>query len=149
MKIILATDGTQYSDAATDILARIGLGPGDMIKVICVIDMAVPLAMDVYGGYMPDTDQLETAARERASRVVEDGITKLRARFADVEIAGDVLFGSPDSRIVEAAEEMPADLVVIGSHGYNRWERLLLGSVSNSVVQHAHCSVLIARSPAA
>jgi nucleotide-binding universal stress UspA family protein len=149
MKIILATDGTQYSDAAMAVLARMELKAGDTIKAICVIDMAVPLAMDVYGGYMPDTGQLETAARERASHVVEDSIGRLRALFPDVEIAGDVLFGSPESRIVETAEEMAADLIVIGSHGYNRWERLLLGSVSNSVVQHAHCSVLIARSPTA
>lgn len=61
-------------------------------------------------------------------------------------ISSDILFGSPDSRIVETAEELKADMIVLGSHGYNRWERLLLGSVSDSVVHHAHCSVLIVRS---
>ena len=64
-----------------------------------------------------------------------------------VEISTDVLFGSPDSRIVEAAEEMRPDLVVVGSHGYSRWEILLLGSVSDSVVHHAPCSVLVVRTP--
>ena len=59
----------------------------------------------------------------------------------------DVLFGSPDSRIVETAEEIAADLVVVGSHGYSRWERLLLGSVSDSVVHHSPCSVLVVRTP--
>ena len=49
---------------------------------------------------------------------------------------------------VETAEEMGADMIVLGSHGYKRWERLLLGSVSNSVVHHAHCSVMVVRSPA-
>jgi nucleotide-binding universal stress UspA family protein len=62
-----------------------------------------------------------------------------------VEISGELLFGSPDSRIVEAAESFGADLIVVGSHGYNRWERLLLGSVSASVVHHAPCSVLVVR----
>jgi nucleotide-binding universal stress UspA family protein len=148
MKIILATDGTRFSEAAADILSKLNTG-ADTIKVICVIDMAVPLAVDVYGGYVPDTAALEKAARARASRVVDETIEKLRTRLSDAQITGDLLFGSPDSRIVEAAEEMAADLIVLGSHGYNRWERLLLGSVSNSVVHHAHCSVLIARTPAA
>ena len=39
-----------------------------------------------------------------------------------------------------------ADLIIVGSHDYNRWERLLLGSVSDSVIHHAPCSVLLVRS---
>ena len=145
MKAILATDGTKYSDAATEVLQKLKLGEGDMVKVVCVIDMAMPLAVDVYGGFAPDTTAIENAAREHAARVVESTSHAVRDLSADVEIASEVLFGSPDTRIVEAAEEIGADLIVIGSHGYNRWERMLLGSVSESVVHHAHCSVLIAR----
>ncbi|HQZ97301.1 MAG TPA: universal stress protein, partial [Pyrinomonadaceae bacterium] len=63
-------------------------------------------------------------------------------------ISGEVLFGSPGSRIVETAEQIGADLIIIGSHGYRRWERILLGSVSSSVVHHAPCSVLVVRLPA-
>jgi nucleotide-binding universal stress UspA family protein len=62
-----------------------------------------------------------------------------------VAITSDVLYGTSESRIVETAEEMKADLIVLGSHGYKAWERMLLGSVSNSVVHHAHCSVLVVR----
>ena len=40
---------------------------------------------------------------------------------------------SPESGIVEKAEEMKVDLIIVGSHGYSRWERLLLGSVSDPV----------------
>jgi nucleotide-binding universal stress UspA family protein len=147
MKTILATDGTKYSEAAAGILDKLSLGRGDEIRVVCVIDMAMPLAVDVYGGIMPDTTLIESAARENASQVLEDTMNRLRERFNEVEITGDILFGSPDSRIVEAAEELSAELIVIGSHGYNRWERMLLGSVSDSVVHHAHCSVLVARPP--
>jgi len=64
-------------------------------------------------------------------------------------VSSDILFGSPDGRIVETAEEMAADIIVIGSHGYKQWERLLLGSVSDSVVHHAPCSVLVVRSQTA
>jgi len=108
--------------------------------------MAVPLAIDVYGGYIPETSEMERTARENAERVVQTTVEKLKSLFNEPPgISTDVLFGSPDSRIVETAEEMEADLIVIGSHGYNAWERLLLGSVSNSVVHHAPCSVLVAR----
>lgn len=150
MKIILATDGTKFGEAATEMLGNFRLGEGDSVKVISVVDMAVPLAVDVYGGYLPDTSELEKAARENASKVIESTCEKIRSTFVDekVGVSGEVLFGSPDSRIVETAEELNADLVILGSHGYKRWERLLLGSVSSSVVHHAHCSVLVVRSAA-
>ena len=149
MKVLLATDGTKYSDAATDMAARLHLQAGDEVKVVCVVDMAVPLAIDIYGGYIPETTEIEKAARENAERIVRGTMDSLKARLGDqnANLSSEVLFGSPDSRIVETAEENGTDLVVIGSHGYNAWERLLLGSVSNSVAQHAPCSVLVVRLP--
>jgi len=151
MKIILATDDTKFGDAAAEILCKFSLSDGDEVKVISVVDMAMPLAIDIYGGYLPDTTELETVAREQAEKVVEATTAKLQGFFGgkSVDISSDVLFGSPDSRIVETAEELAADMIVIGSHGYKRWERLLLGSVSDSVVHHAHCSVLVVRSQSA
>lgn len=147
MKIILATDGTKFGDAATEMLSNFKLGSGDSVRVVSVVDMAVPLAVDVYGGYLPDTTELEKVARETASKVIESTKERIRSFFkgSDVDVSGEVMFGSPDSRIVETAEETGADLIILGSHGYKRWERLLLGSVSSSVVHHAHCSVLVVR----
>ena len=148
MKIILATDGTKFGDAATEMITNFRLGPGDSVRVISVVDMALPLAVDVYGGYLPDTSEIEKTARENASNVTDGTCEKIRKFFGSsgVDVSGDVLFGSPDSRIVETAEDIGADLIVLGSHGYRRWERILLGSVSSSVVNHAHCSVLVVRS---
>jgi nucleotide-binding universal stress UspA family protein len=56
-----------------------------------------------------------------------------------------VLTGSARRTIVEAAEAWGADLIVVGSHGYRSWERMLLGSVSQAVAAHAACSVEIVR----
>jgi nucleotide-binding universal stress UspA family protein len=147
MNILIATDGTSQGDSAIDMLRPFGLGPDDQIKIVSVVDMAVPLAIDVYGGYLPDTTELEKTARENAARVLGAAEGKTRAIVGDrsANITAELLYGSPESRIVEAAEQMPADLIIVGSHGYNRWERLLLGSVSDSVVHHAPCSVLIVR----
>lgn len=150
MRVLFATDGGKQSDMAFAAIKRLSLADGDEIKLISVVDMALPMAIDLYGGYLPDTSDLEKAARENAVKIVESGAEKVRS-FADpekVQISTDVLFGSPESRIVETAEEWKADLIVVGSHGYSRWERLLLGSVSDSVVHHAPCSVLVIRVPA-
>lgn len=147
MKFLLATDGSNYSEAASKMLDVFRFGVNDTIKIISVIDMALPMAMDIYGGYLPDTTEIEKLARENAEKIVDSLAQTLTEKYKDQSprISTEVLFGSPDSRIVETAEEFRADLIIIGSHGYNRWERLLIGSVSDSVVHHAHCSVLVVR----
>lgn len=150
MKVLFSTDGGKQCKVAVDTLRRFTLTEGDEIKVISVVDMAVPLAIDIYGGYLPETGELEKAARENAAKILEETAEQLKAfSYGDkVSISTEVLFGSPDSRIVETAEQWHADLIVIGSHGYSRWERLLLGSVSDSVLHHAPCSVLVVRTAA-
>ena len=147
MKILLATDGTKYADAAAQMLEKLRLGAGDEVKVVSVVDLAVPLAVDVYGGYLPDTTGLEMVARENATKALAGAADRFKAssNSKDVAVTTELLFGSPESRIVETAEADGADLIVMGSHAYKTWERLLLGSVSNSVVQHAPCSVLVVR----
>lgn len=130
-------------------IQKLSLGEGDEVHVISVVDMAVPMAVDIYGGYLPDTTELEKVAKDSAAKILDDAAAALKGTFGSrgVTVTSEVEFGSPDSRIVETAEERGTDLIVIGSHGYNRWERLLLGSVSNSVVHHAHCSVMVVRTP--
>lgn len=148
MKVLLATDGTKQSDAAVEILDRFCLNDGDTVTIITVIDMAVPMTIDIYGGFLPDTSELEKIARENAARVLDQTAERVRGfcKSGNVSITTDTLFGSPESRIVETAEQSETDLIIIGSHGYNAWERLLLGSISDSVVRHAPCSVLVVRS---
>jgi nucleotide-binding universal stress UspA family protein len=149
MKILFATDGAKQSDAAVDMLQHFALNDGDEIKIVSVVDMAVPMAIDIYGGYLPDTTELEKTARENAAKLLEKTAEKVKSHFEgkNLDVSTDVLFGSPESRIVETSEEMHPDLIVVGSHGHSRWERLLLGSVSDSVVHHAPCSVLVVRTP--
>lgn len=150
MKILFATDGAKQSNAAAEMLRSFALSDGDEIKIVSVVDMAVPMAIDIYGGYLPDSGELEKTARENASKLLEQTESTIKSYFEgkNLAISSEVLFGSPESRIVETAEAIHPDIIVLGSHGYSRWERLLLGSVSDSVVHHAPCSVLIVRTPA-
>lgn len=149
MKVLLATDGTKHSELAVESLNNFAFTKGDIIKIISVIDMAMPLSIDIYAGYLPNTAELEKIARENAENTLENTLklTKQIIKDEEVFIESDILVGSPESRIVECAEEFEADLIIVGSHGYNKWERLLLGSVSDSVIHHAPCSVLVVRTP--
>jgi nucleotide-binding universal stress UspA family protein len=148
MKVILATDGTKQSEAAIEITKALNLQQGDEILVISVLDMALPLSVDIYAGYQPSTEEIEKTFKENAVKTLEIAKNKLLELFhsKNVSIDSELLTGSPESRIVEKAEDSDADLIIVGSHGYNRWERLLLGSVSDSVIHHAPCSVLVVRS---
>lgn len=148
MKILVATDGTEHSREALNAVLSFNLSNGDEIKLISVVDMAIPPTVDLYGGFLPATNEFETAVRSNSEKIVEEARQYLEVRIlnAKIIISTASLSGSPDSRIVETAEAMNADLIIVGSHGYNRWERLLLGSVSDSVVHHAPCSVLVVRS---
>jgi nucleotide-binding universal stress UspA family protein len=147
MKILLATDGSPCSEDAVKMISRFAFSEEDSLKVISVIDMALPLSIDIYGGFLPPNVELEAAVRENAERILKETVGQITssAKIDPRQITTEVLFGSPESRIVETAEEMHADVIVVGSHGYNSWERLLLGSVSDSVVHHAPCSVLVVR----
>jgi nucleotide-binding universal stress UspA family protein len=150
MKILLATDGAKQSNAAAEMLKRLVIQDGDQIIVVSVIDLAMPMAMDIYGGYLPDTTEFEKAAKEGANRALSETAENLRAHVSgkNVEVTTELLLGSPESRIVELADEVKPDLIVVGSHGYSSWERLLLGSVSDAIVHHAPCSVMVVRCPA-
>lgn len=147
MKIILATDGTKHSNPIFEILKTINLSEGDEIRIITVVDMAVPMAVDMYAGYLASTTEIEKSLRENAQLIIENSIKKVQDIIdsKNIIVSNEILSGSPESRIVETAEEIKADLIIVGSHGYNRWERLLLGSVSDSVIHHAPCSVLVVR----
>jgi len=57
----------------------------------------------------------------------------------------DIHFGSPGPIICEYAERMEADLIIIGSHGRTGLRRMLMGSVAETVVRHAACSVIVVR----
>ena len=91
--------------------------------------------------------QLDEIARRDAERVSKESVETIRASFPDqaVCVTGLVELGRPAQLIVEAADTWDADLIVVGSHGHGFWGRLALGSVSDAVVHHAKCSVVVVK----
>jgi nucleotide-binding universal stress UspA family protein len=81
---------------------------------------------------------------EEAQRLLDAQVEQIKADGGTVAQA-HLRIGRPDEQIVDSAEEIGAGLIVMGSRGLGGIRRLLMGSVSDSVVRHAHCPVLIVR----
>lgn len=147
MKVLLATDGAEFSNCALATIGKFNFSADDEIKIISVIDMAVNSAINIYAGYLPTTIELERSAKENAEKIVTETKEKIQSLFPNLllNLTTEKIIGSPESKIVETANQMKADLIIIGSHGYNRLERIFLGSTSDSVIHHAPCSVLVIR----
>jgi nucleotide-binding universal stress UspA family protein len=144
MKILLAIDGSECSRAAVNEVARRPWPADSQVKVISIVEPPVPLAAEPYMGLGVYFEEAEQLMRKEAGKSVEQASAKLSAA-GGLQVSTEILTGSPKRMIVEAAEAWGADLIVVGSHGYQSWERMLLGSVSQSVAAHAECSVEIVR----
>ncbi len=150
MKILLAVDGSDYSNAAVDAVAERPWPEGSVVEIICAIDLPVVPIPDTW--IMPDSyyTQQERAAAEQAGAVVKEARHRLKAgRTAELETITKTIVGRAPDVILDEAEKWNADLIVLGSHGYRGLKRFLLGSVSQAVATHAPCSVEIVRQRAA
>jgi nucleotide-binding universal stress UspA family protein len=148
MKILLATDGSATSQEAVLALCRlIDLQAKAEVQVVSVAERPAPLTVAPFGVLVEHYNELEKIADARALENSELAAAALREKRTDLTVRTSVLFGSPAQAIVEMAQEWAADLIVVGSHGYGLWQRVLLGSVSQAVVSHAPCSVLVVRQP--
>ena len=146
MKILLAVDGSSCSDAAVEEIGRRPWSQGSSVKVLNAFEL--PLAATPEGWAIPQNyfEEMDEAVRTRARSIVDRALAQLKkSDNKTITIDGQFIPGSPRAVILDEAESWGADLIVVGSHGYSRWERLLLGSVSQSVVSHAKCSVEVVR----
>jgi nucleotide-binding universal stress UspA family protein len=143
--ILIAYDGSNFADAAIDEIAA-QFGPGRRVLVLTVWEPfeAIPfLGVGGVGANQDAVDAIVTDSEKGAHEVAEEG-TK-RARDAGLDADPLVESGAPAwQRIVEAAEEQNASLVVIGSRGRSGLGYVLLGSVAAAVSQHSKRPVLIA-----
>lgn len=147
MKVLIATDGSEFSKAAIEKACEmIGDLQNVSVEAISVVDKpyAPPEPFAVSADYYRD---VEAEMRKQVKNWTEEAETQIRKCLpdSDLELTTRVLVGKPDQLIIEEAETWGADLIVVGSHGYGFWKRAWLGSISNSVVQHAPCSVLVVR----
>jgi nucleotide-binding universal stress UspA family protein len=146
MRVLLAVDGSPYSDAAVNEVAS-RLWPKDAeVRVITAYELPLAPAPETWALPPDYFEKLDQAAREHAKSVEHVVVRKLATSLdPSIKVTGNILPGSPRSIILEEAERWKADLIVVGSHGYGAWHRFLLGSVSQAIVSHAKCSVEVVR----
>ena len=143
MKILLAIDGPKSSALAVEATSVHPWPTGTIVRVLSVVDQALTTAPEI-AALSAETIQTEYQQR---TQVADQQTTRFADWLASNGLATEkkVREGNPKSVIVHEAEEWGADLIVVGSHGHTGLKGWLLGSVAQSVVSHAPCSVYIVR----
>lgn len=147
MKVLLATDGSEQSQRAIRKLGTLFSGAEDTeVRIISVAEQAV-YGIEPAGTSAVYYQALEAEANRRATEVIASTESDIRTRYPALaaNLSSAIISGSPKAAIVEEAEKWNAELIIVGSHGYGFWKRALLGSVSDAVIRHAPCSVLVVR----
>lgn len=146
MKVLLAIDGSSYSDAAIETVGCRPWPPGSEIRVVTV---DAPIDPSYFHTGPTVYDDLVRQLRDEARVCLLNGVRSLSARSPDLNVSSALLVGSPQDKILEEAEQWGADLIVVGSHGKGILQWCLLGSVSMAIALYAPCSVEIVRAPTA
>lgn len=143
--VLIAYDGSEFADSAIAAVSA-ELRPGREAVVLTVAEPVKALPFIGVRGVAVDegaVNQVLASNREGAEKVAERGAAL--AREAGLEARPQVVEGDPVWReIVDAAEELGAELIAIGSHGRSGLGLVVLGSVATAVAQHSKRSVLIA-----
>ena len=138
-RILLATDGSPHAELAALKAVDLAESTGARLHVVAVGRTFPAAVYDVY------TETGREDLRREAREVLERQVRKIEEAGGTVAIAHLKMNERRDEAIVHLAEEIGADLIVIGSRGFGGLKRALLGNVADSVVRHAHCPVLVVR----
>jgi nucleotide-binding universal stress UspA family protein len=134
--ILLATDGSPASEAASEQAIDLATQVQARLLVVSVLATASRPSEAAAG---------QAVADSRASLTTTAQAIVQRAKAAGADATFLVWEGEPGDAIVAAADAEHADLIVVGSHGRSGVTRFFIGSVSDFVVRHAHCPVMVVR----
>ncbi|CAH2030108.1 universal stress protein [Trichlorobacter ammonificans] len=144
-KILVAIDGSPYSDKAAEEAVRIAAGNRSQFKSKIFALLVVPNAQSSsYSDFVPVKPLTETEQWEELRKRIFYIIEKSAAEY-DVPLEMIVEAGEPAETLVEFARTEGVDLIVIGSSSKGFIESKLKGSVSRRVAEMAHCSVYLVR----
>ncbi len=148
MKILLATDGSSFSEGAGKTLASLVRPDGAEVLVLEVVEPLVYFVPpQMAPGYAPEQEERQRELFDLAKKTTALAAEKLRS--AGFKADSRVVESDIRNGILDTAAEWKPDLIVLGSHGFKGMKRFLLGSVAEAVARHAKCSVFIVRSAAA
>ncbi len=141
-RILVGLDGSPRAPAVLD--AAVALAKAQGARVVLMRGVGLP--PDVPQDFWRTTDEpLLEVLKRNAKQYLDGCVAKVpKESFGGIEIA----VGVPWQAICEMARAVEADAVVIGSHGYSGFDRLL-GTTAAKVVNHAPCTVVVVREPPA
>lgn len=134
-KILLATDGSKYSKAAAERAIDFAGEYGGELRVVSVVDVPA----EFYGEAPDAVEDLINKAKGYAEDV------KRQAESSGIKAETFVREGEAYRVIIDVARESGAGIIVMGSHGRTGLKRLLMGSVTEKVIGHAPCPVLVVK----
>ena len=135
--ILVATDGSEKNRAAVEEAVRIGRTGGSVVHAVYVADTA---SLDSASADIVVSDTWELLQREG-----EQALDRVRGMAGGVHLETVILEGKPAAEIVKYAGEKRIDLIVIGTQGKRGIERILLGSVAESIIRAAPCKILVVK----
>ena len=157
MKLLIAYDGSKCADAALDDLTHAGLPEKGEALVMSVAEVWLPppppSSYEIVEMASTATGPLGLEQKYMAaSQAVKDAdgmavkaAAQFQANFPKWKVKHESVWGSPNWELFAKAEEWKADLIVAGSHGRSALGRLVLGSISQWLLNEARCSVRVAR----
>ncbi|HJU46596.1 MAG TPA: universal stress protein [Gaiellaceae bacterium] len=139
MKVLLAIDEEPCSEEAINEVGARRWEEGTTVRVLHAVGKFVPPAQELWHDAGGSLDEARREIKNRSTELVERTCGWLREQGLGAEAA--VRDGEPGPAIVEEAKEWGANLIVVGSRGHTGLRRMLEGSVSRYVVDHAPCPV--------
>jgi nucleotide-binding universal stress UspA family protein len=146
MRVLMPTDGSEHAEAALRAVANRPWPKGSTFKVLASPEY--PVLLGEYPYFAPeqvtDLTKLSLAHAQTSIKTGAEILTK-----AGLNLTTELMepADTPPHSILSAAETWKAGLIVMGSHGRRGFDRLILGSVSETVALHARCSVEVVRMP--
>lgn len=141
-RILLAVDGSEISKRAVNALKEIA---EKFPTEVLILNVFEPLYVS-YGYHMAPhiSETIKKELEEKAKRLVEETKNELLNLHLEIKnIDSLVMIGKPGEVIVDVAEKNNSDLIIIGSRGLGSVKGFLMGSVSNYVLHHSKCPLLV------
>ncbi len=147
LKILFATDGSEFADAAAKFLSKMPFGSDSEITVMHVVQSAthdIPerFFMEIDDRIKEEVARIRTREFAEAERIIEHAMKYLRDGFSDLKSL--IKVGDPSFEIISVAEKLSADIIVTGCRGL-KGIKGALGSVSRNIMRHSPCSFLICK----
>lgn len=142
-KILVAVDGSNPSIDASDYAIDLAKINNAELIVLYIVSI-VPRSQFEYDN-IGRMKEIETEEKEKAQQVTDKVKQKAIEKKVSATVAILVKYTSVSKEIVEYAEQMQTDLIVVGNRGRTGLKRMLMGSIANEVVTYAHCPVLVVR----